>query len=65
MKNRENPDEIVRNEAGVGSVTVEYLGRPYAKVKCVDGIWYFPDLQGKYQRFVFQDRVRPVRADSS
>jgi hypothetical protein len=43
------------------TVTVEYLGTPYAGTRQIDGIWYFKGLDGKYHRFVFQDKVRRLK----
>jgi hypothetical protein len=43
------------------TLSVEYLGTPYAGARRIDGIWYFKDLDGKYHRFVFQDKVRRLK----
>jgi hypothetical protein len=43
------------------TVTVEYLGTPYAGARKIDGLWYFKGLDGKYHRFVFQDKVRRLK----
>ena len=43
------------------TVSVEYLGTPYAGARKIDGIWYFKGLDGKYHRFVFQDKVRRLK----
>jgi hypothetical protein len=43
------------------TVSVEYLGTPYAGARRIDGIWHFKGLDGKYHRFVFQDKVRRLK----
>jgi hypothetical protein len=39
--------------------TVEYMGIPYADARCVDGVWYFRDINGEFRRFTFQKKVQP------
>jgi hypothetical protein len=43
------------------TASVEYLGTPYAGARKIDGIWYFKGVDGKYHRFVFQDKVRRLK----